>query len=69
VTTPSHVGLADSCDLTLPNGTHNVFVAIPTRQTSEIIAVNLTAPTYLGILLSKEGTNIHYISARPFAYM
>jgi hypothetical protein len=69
VTTPSDVGRADSFDLTLPKGTHTVFVTIPTRQTSETIPLNLTAPTYLGILLSPDGRITHQLSPRPFAYM
>jgi hypothetical protein len=69
VTTPSDVGRADAFDLTLPNGTHTVFVAIPTRQTSETIPLNLTAPTYLGILLSPDGRITYQLSPRPFAYM
>jgi len=69
VTTPSNVGLAESFDLTLPNGTHNVIIVIPTRQTAETIPLNLAAPTYLGILLSEQGKITYQISPRPFAYM
>ena len=69
VTTPDHVGLADSVDLTLPTGSRKIVVEIPTRRTSETIPLTLTAPTYLGILLSKEGRISSQISPRPFAYM
>ena len=69
VTTPDHVGLADSVDLTLPTGSRKILVEIPTRRTSETIPITLTAPTYLGILLSKDGRISSQISPRPFAYM
>jgi hypothetical protein len=69
VTTPSHIGLADSFEISLAEGTHRVSVAIPTRQTVETIPVTLTAPTYLGILLSKEARITYQVSPYPFAYI
>jgi hypothetical protein len=69
VTTPRDVGRADSFDVKLSEGTHDVFVAIPTRRSSETIRINLVSPIFLGILLSPDGKITHQISSRPFAYM
>jgi hypothetical protein len=59
--------VADSFELDIPKSSAMVKIAVPSKNLSEEISVELKAPTYLG--LSVMGSQIaHVIDLKPFAY-
>lgn len=69
VRTRFQTGYANSIDLNVEEGTVNVEVAMPLRNLSESVVLMVSAPSYVGVTLTPEGT-IHFrLSREPFGYL
>jgi hypothetical protein len=66
VKTRNQIGLADTADIEVPDGTAEIRVEVPSRSATKSIPVSISGDTYLGITLTPDGKIDDRISDRPF---
>jgi len=67
VNTRTQIGLADSFELTLPQGDTSVHVSA--RGTTARFIVPLQDTTYVGVSITPDGEIVHQVSRRAFGYL
>jgi hypothetical protein len=63
------IGLANSTDLDVGPGTARIEVAIPSRNESVSLQLDVREPVYLGISITAAGKIAHRIAREPFGYL
>jgi hypothetical protein len=70
VKTRLQIGYADSIEVNVQEGPVNVEVALPLRDLTESVVLQVSAPVYLGVSVTRDG-RIMYTEPRsePFGYL
>lgn len=66
--TKFQIGYADSFEVNVEEGSVNVEVLLPAQGLSEIFAVQVSQPTFVGVSLDEDKI-VHHVSAQPFGYV
>lgn len=69
VKTRYQIGLAHSFEVSVQAGSANVEVALPQKNLSELIAVQVSNPVYLGVSVTPGGKISYRVSQEPFGYL
>jgi len=69
VKTRFQIGLADSFEVNVQEGSVKVEVLLPAKQLSESIVLPVTNLVYLGVSLTPEGKISYRVSHEPFGYL
>lgn len=69
VKTRYQIGLAHSFEVSVQAGSANVEVALPRKNLSELIAVQVSNPVYLGVSVTPGGKISYRVSQEPFGYL
>jgi hypothetical protein len=68
VSTRVQIGLAASVETSV-GGRATVEVALPKRGLSQTIEVEVPAPRFLGLTITRDGRLTHELSDQPFRYL
>lgn len=69
VKTRFQIGLADSFEANVPEGSVKVEVILPSKQLSESIVLQNSNQAYIGVSLTPEGKISYRVSQEPFGYL
>lgn len=70
VKTRLQIGFADYVEANVPEGLVNVEIALPLRNLSESIMLQLTVPVYIGVSVTRDGKIVHTEPrTEPFGYL
>ena len=67
VRTRMQIGLADSCEVTLPAA--DVSLEVTARQDTLRVPLRLQRDTWVGVSVNQDGNIVHRISSEPFGYL
>ncbi|MCA1991950.1 MAG: hypothetical protein LDL41_07875 [Coleofasciculus sp. S288] len=69
VKTRFQTGYADSFEVNVQEGSATVEVALPKKNVSKSITVQVSNPIYLGVSITPEGKISYRVSQEPFGYL
>lgn len=69
VKTRFQIGLADSFEVNVPEGSVKVETLLPSKQLSESIVLQVSDRAYIGVSLTPEGEISYRVSQEPFGYL
>ena len=69
VKTRLQTGYADSFEIDVQEGSVNVEVALPSKNVSESMTLQVSNPVYLGVSLIPDGRVHSRVSSEPFGYL
>lgn len=69
VKTKLQIGLANVFQVDVPEGLLDIEIALPLKNVSESLALEVSSPVHLGLSVNHEGRITHRISQEPFGYL
>lgn len=69
VRTRTQISLAETVDLDVARGRHDVVVDVPSRGTSSRLEIDVDGPTWVAASLDPDGTVRMRLSEEPFGYV